>query len=212
MIVVSILLAFAIDASWDARSAARDEAALLDAIRADMTTNLEALDRYLGVMEALSQRIDNFLAATPAALGDLEPETAAPLVRAFIVSGTFTPLDGALRTSDLSAIGNLELRTDLGAWLRLVEDAAEDLPILETGAREVAIRSGVAGGPRAMRGQAVFPEVGTANEVLSQLRREVEFIDVLLVHDSKRRRNYDKLVGVRDATKVVLDRLAAYQP
>jgi hypothetical protein len=173
---------------------------------------LEALDRYVGAMELFAERTQRFLEATPEALAQLEPDTAAAFLRGFIDSGTFTPSDGALRTSDLSLISDQELRTKLGSWLRSAENAAEDLPILESGAREVALRSGVAGAPRALRGAALFPEVGTTPSVLAQLRREPEFIDALLIHDTKRRWNLNKLAEHREATRSVLERLGVRQP
>jgi hypothetical protein len=213
VIVLSILLAFAIDAGWDARSAARDEAALRNAIRADMATTLEALDGYAGAMELLSERTERFLEATPEALAQFEPDTAAVFLRGFVAaSGTFTPSNGALRTSDLSLMGDQELRARLGSWLLAAEDAAEDLPTLESGAREVALRSGVVGAPRAVRDAALFPEVGTTPSVLAQLRGEPEFIDALLIHDGKRRRNLNKLATLRRVTLSVLERLSAHLP
>ena len=212
VIVLSILLAFAIDASWDARNAAKDEAALVEAIRADMTTNVETLEGYLSFMELRSAHIARFLEATPVALSQLDSDTAVAILRTFLASGVYTPSDGAIRSSELSLIRDPGLRTELGSWLLSAENAAEDLPILESGAREVALRSGVAGAPRAVRGTALFPEVGTAMSVLAQLRGEPEFIDALLIQDSKRLRNVDKLVTLREATRAVLERLAAYRP
>lgn len=212
VIVLSILLAFAIDAGWEARSTARDEAALLDAIRSDMTNTLERLDVWVGFMELVSERTERFVETTPGALAQLDPDTAAAFLRGFLASGTFTPSDGALRTSDLSLIGDHELRTELGSWLLLAENVTEDLPILESGAREVALRSGVAGAPRAIMGIALFPEVGTPPSVLAQLREEPEFIDALLIHHRKRRQNLKKLAGLREVTVSVLERFGAHQP
>lgn len=211
VIVLSILLAFGIDATWDARNAAADEAALLEAIRADMVTNREALDRFIGVMDVRFDRTARFIESTPDALAELEPDSAVAFLRTFLSSGFYTPSDGALRSSTLSTLGDLELRTELGSWLRFAENVSEDQPILETGAREVATKSGVAGAPRVLRGPAFFPQLGTAASVLAQLRREPEFIDSFLIQDTKLRRNADKLRLLRGSTTAVLDLIAEIQ-
>ena len=211
VIVISILLAFGIDASWDARKADADEAALVEAIRAGMLTNLEALDRYIAGVELRRDYRERFFETTADDLGQLEPDSAAVFLRIFSASGFFTPSDGALRTSSLSTITDLPLRNELGSWLRFSEDVTEDQQILESGARDVATKSGLAGAPRALRGGALFPEVGTTASVLAQLRREPEFIDALLIHDIKLRRNGDKLRLLRESTSAVLSRIAESQ-
>ena len=148
VIVGSILLAFAVDAVWDARGEARDEAAVLEAIRSDMRSNLQRIDSHFVRREQVSARLDLFLESTPTALAALSPDSAVSLLGGLTASGPFTPSGGALRTSNLSLLDDVELRSLLGAWQSMAEGVVEDAPFLTSGALEIERLSGLAGGPR----------------------------------------------------------------
>ena len=56
VIVGSILLAFAIDAGWDAHRQRADEQAVLASLEAEFVSNLETLERIIGRHEGFADR------------------------------------------------------------------------------------------------------------------------------------------------------------
>ena len=82
VIVGSILLAFGIEAWWDARGEAREEALVLQAIRSEMEATLERIDAHRARRAVVSEALVTFLESSPAALAVLDPDSAASFLRA----------------------------------------------------------------------------------------------------------------------------------
>jgi hypothetical protein len=84
VIVVSILLAFWIDAWWDNRQARMTEMTVLESIREEVEENRLELDRLLGLNGTQLERIDGFLGLTPDELRSLPQDSVAPWISAIV--------------------------------------------------------------------------------------------------------------------------------
>lgn len=130
-IVLSILLAFAIDAAWDARTERLQRDALLDGLRQEFTVNLGALD----VMVARFQQEDSLLLHFFGAPPPVSEEEAEAAVRRFTLAilwaDDFDPSMASLEMILGGDTQDLLFRTDLGAllwtWKRQFEDTQDDV-------------------------------------------------------------------------------------
>ncbi len=129
-VVLSILLAFAVDAWWDERNERVREAGLL----ADLLSDFQAsrpllLQRLEGTQK---QTRDNLLMRDLVApTGDSGlVEVPDPLVLAVIGASTYEPvanaLEAALASGDIELIQSDEIRGELANWRRILVDTSED--------------------------------------------------------------------------------------
>lgn len=132
LIVVSILLAFAIDAAWDGREEGRRGGELIAALHADFTRNQELLASARAAHESYRQAAQDFLAlATP---GSPRPGAAIPdatligLVSWYTYDPALGSLHSAIASGQLALIRDADLRVALAGWI----DSVEDLNELET--------------------------------------------------------------------------------
>lgn len=120
-IVVSILLAFSIDAWWDERQARDEELVVLTALRDEFEAKRELLDYERLYHQAIldSTRELQRLAALPAE--DRERQAVDKLIAKVIWFGDESDwdtavLDGLISSGDISLISNRELRRRLSSW------------------------------------------------------------------------------------------------
>jgi hypothetical protein len=113
-VVTSILLAFAIDAWWDANQLREAEAAAMEALRVELVQNREALQRSITLNEGSRVSASLFLAASPAQLRQTDfrqrGTTAHDAAASLWNLSTFDPDVGAL----MRFLDRNELTTDLG--------------------------------------------------------------------------------------------------
>jgi len=211
VIVGSILLAFAIDAGWDARGDAKDEAVVLAALRSEMESTVERIDDRLERRARYSETLTAFLESSPSALADLPPDSARDLMRSLVSFSAFTVSADRVQSANVASLDDVELRVRLGEWIAAADNVAEDAPVLIARGLELADLSGLAGGPRAMS-QFDFPEVPGPNIGLSRLRQEGRFVDALLVFNGMEQNNLRKIRVLRRYSLAVLDRLQPEQP
>lgn len=130
-IILSILLAFSIDAGWDAFKERNQEEAFLVALRSDFvetrTRVKESTDRHMRYIDAARQLLGFHGGDTP----DIEPEALEQLLTDVFFSFTTLYLpsgsrDALFASGDIEIIKNEELRAMLAAWPSVVADAAED--------------------------------------------------------------------------------------
>lgn len=203
LIVVSILLAFAIDAAWEGHLERRAEQTVLDAVRSDMKANLESIDYYLGTFESAHVSTVLFMERSPQALRDLPLDSAQNLLFGVLASGAFTGFDGSLMSSNLAMLRDIELRTELGAWLGLYRDVTEDQPFLVG----YALRVMELVGPAVSGDPAFMANAEAANLTLQRLRQDQSFLSVLAVFDVVRGVSSNKLRELRASTEEVLARV-----
>ena len=140
VIVISILLAFAIDAWWEERGERQAEIVLLERLRAD----------YIEIQSALRLVEDEHREASDAciflmdmAVGEALPATAdvdRMVAVVFLASRTFNPGSGAVasfQSSDAARLVRNQLLADkLLAWSGLVEELQEEEASLQKGVTE----------------------------------------------------------------------------
>jgi hypothetical protein len=129
-VVVSILLAFAIDAWWDERKERDDEREVLLALRAEFEANrldaISAIDHH----EDAVRRIREFRSMSPASIEALTLDEKRILVARFASPRTFDPQRGSVRAligaGRLGILRDPGLRDALMTFMTIVEDADED--------------------------------------------------------------------------------------
>lgn len=129
-VVVSILLAFAIDAWWDERKERDDERDVLLALKAEFEANqLEAIS-VIDHHEDSVRRIREFRTMSPAAIEALTLNEQRRLVAKFASPRTFDPQRGSVRAligaGKLGILRDPGLRDALMTFMTIVEDADED--------------------------------------------------------------------------------------
>lgn len=218
VIVCSILLAFAIEAAWNSRNESIREKQLLTFIYADMASNVLELEHTIEYNQEQSTGLNNFMKASPETLSQLTDSTSvsefmqvsiSPMASLYSAS-VFTPYQGSLVESNLSEIGNVELRNELGAWLGLsyevVLTTSRNLEGSEA-LRSIAAKHGTA--LLEAQGLGVLSDVlseepYSLGETLSALRADEGFISSLLLYHNQRQRTYIRLEPLRESTERVM--------
>jgi hypothetical protein len=128
VVVLSILLAFGIDASWDARRDRIEAGAVLADLGREMSENLELLEFVIGIREARSAAALQLLAGAGSFSGDESLREALAVV--FLDYSSVNLRTGAyslfLAGGSTEQIQSQELRSLLASWPGLVEENTED--------------------------------------------------------------------------------------
>lgn len=126
-IIVSILLAFGIQAWWEEKQERAKETELLSRLHAEFTTNLARIDERTFYLMVL-QRGEEFYAQIKNALnaGEETVNTSGSTLRWFLNAPTYeadTPiLDGLLRGGQLEIIDDRNVQSVLATWERELRD------------------------------------------------------------------------------------------
>ncbi len=126
-IVISILLAFAIDAWWDGRLERGTERRLIANLQADFAKTLADLERVIAVNERSRDAARTLLANTGPGPADMPAARFDSLLALLYVDATFDPSNGTLlsllSSEGLGAISSPDLRTLLSSWAQEAENA-----------------------------------------------------------------------------------------
>ena len=214
VIIASILVAFAIDATWDARQERQHEEQILAAVLEDMRANLGELERVEQALADSELVVEYFLGASPAALAAVSTDSATTAISVLLTGvATFGAYDGSLSGSNLSFVSDLALRNDLGAWLGQAADVLEDGPYLREGVDRLTRNPSAGTALRAIfdvgPDDRVGPELG---EALAGLRADTDFVDEVLRQTVTRGINAGKLERLRETTERILARLEETVP
>jgi hypothetical protein len=130
-IIVSILIAFGIDAWWDARQDREREVTLLASLRSEFAYNLDELDRLASWHARTSEYANRLLHLSRADSLDPNPLAMDSLILlALVQPGSYNPRQGAVTalvaSGDLRLIRDAGLREGIGAWSGTLEDLRED--------------------------------------------------------------------------------------
>lgn len=130
VIVVSILLAFVIDAWWDDHKDARREVVLLEGLLADFQSSRAGLEERLALARKMSLANDELLARLGGRSGGTVVNLPDSLVIAVLGGPTYEPntntLDSAIATGEIELLESGELRGALANWRRTLADTTED--------------------------------------------------------------------------------------
>jgi hypothetical protein len=163
-VVASILVAFALDAWWDARTGRADLRLELDGVARELADNRDALDERLVGHVAKARAIEEVLDRISQRSGSSSIELPDSLIYLVAVTSPTTDpsagaLDGLISSGRISLIGDLELRRFLASFRTRIDDLRED----ELGARAVAhqgVFSEMAGSAAAEAGARVAVTLG----------------------------------------------------
>lgn len=129
VILVSILLAFSIDAWWDSRIEQHREREQLVSMLAEFKADLTGLDSVLTSIQGHAQNIDALIALLKAA-DDETVQVPGPLLGSAITWRTSdvstSALDALMASGDLNLLRNTELRTNLAGFPAFLSDVRED--------------------------------------------------------------------------------------
>ncbi len=129
-IVVSILLAFAIDAWWARQAEDEQRRALVESLHADFTASQAHVAQWRAGNERIHAALTRFrdrLVATPPGAVLVVPED---WLLAAVSTPTYSPTDATLQAAissgQLDLIRDHELRALFALWRQQVDDTAED--------------------------------------------------------------------------------------
>ena len=150
-IILSILIAFGIDAGWDEWQERQEESDILTALRSEYESNLvlvqEVIDLHAGHMEDL----EIVSGLTPADYDTMSVNTASRLVLALANPWTFNPELGTTETlfgsGRIALVRDSELGEMLTTFVNFVEDAEEDADFIRDGSEYVWRQQYRHGGP-----------------------------------------------------------------
>lgn len=130
-VVLSILLAFAIDAAWDQRKERQQERAILTSLAADFEDTRGLLAAGITSHEKFRDSAVKLLGILDENATGADPEAIDGLINdVFVNAKTVEVLNGSLSalfaSGNLDLIENEELRSLLAAWPSLVDNATED--------------------------------------------------------------------------------------
>ena len=211
-IVLSILVAFAIDAGWENMREREEEQEILAGIQRDMLENRAELDTLIRGLEDSHTAFARIMDATPGELGALSDSAAAALLTPIVIVGTFNPYQGAI-TSALSAgklhlLRDVHLREELGAWLGRVGDSAEEGPLVFAAADRIQDAMARHGALVAFAGAIGFLQLDPRPSLsagLTALRTDEEFINAALKRAIIATIYMRELIELRDHTVTILD-------
>jgi hypothetical protein len=188
-IVVSILLAFAIDAWWTEKKESDVEYVALQALRSDFVSSREQMVVVLQSLEYARKDFARFQSAAPAELVDINPDAIRQIISGLIRNHTFDPvtatLDALANDGRLGLISDAQLLKRLSRW-RSELDNIEDISF-ELRTESVLVRRAMEkhGGPflRWRRGPDNFEVLRRADgETLANLRRDADFMGTARSH------------------------------
>jgi len=188
-IVISILLAFAIDAWWAEKKERDVEHRTLQALRSDFIASNEELDRLLRGLADVRTNFARFQSATPAELTKIDPDAVRPIVISLVTPASFEPVtathDALTNDGRLGLISNPELLTHLSNWQRALDDLEANSIDLHAESVRVLRSMEVHGGPfirwrRSLDDLEVLQRPD--GEILAVLRQDADFMGKARMH------------------------------
>jgi len=166
VIVVSILLAFALDALWDETKRGREAQIALTSLKDEFEANLAACEEVEQHYHAMAKQFAEVLTMSDErvrALGDAEATVA---YNSFCAPRTFDAMLGTtnsvISTGTFSILQDAELRKALDTFLNFVEDSREDVGNLLHYMRLIGEYEVAFGGPWGGAAAPVGPDGGGA--------------------------------------------------
>jgi len=190
VIVVSILLAFSIDAWWDSVQDRAEEREILSLLRAEFEANQKVLARTAGIHRLNLGAMREIISASETDISTHD-ESLDSLFRQAAGTPHYNPATGALAATISSGridlVRNIELRNRLAGWNSVVSDlildeqTRRDFVIHEI--RPTLAEFGIAGVNSATNGaEADFGDALRSRKVLALLRTEIANVAHLLTH------------------------------
>lgn len=133
-VVISILLAFAIDAAWDSRTDRLAEAAAMDGIREELEANLIEMDRLMSEYQQADTRLREFFTAAVPESEEEANKAVRLLVGGLLVGDLLDPSTGTLEmllnSGNFGLLSKPEFRASLWIWKTQLEDLEDETAIV----------------------------------------------------------------------------------
>ena len=151
VIVLSILLAFGIDALWAQHQERLEEREILASLRSDFVANLDSVTRVIEAHQAFRDRVTTLIELSPEEIRTLSQTRISELMLATANPWTFDAVRGTTDTlvngGKLGILSDPDLRDSLLTFLNRVADSGEDIAYLIQGAQDVWAAEIKHGGP-----------------------------------------------------------------
>jgi hypothetical protein len=218
-IVVSILLAFAIDAWWAEKKERDVEHEALQALRSDF---IASRDNLAGLLQYLAETRTNFArfqSATPSELAEISPDEIRGIVTSLTIPDTFDPvtatLDALTTDGRLGLISEPQLLRHLSNWQRALDDIEANSLDLRAAAIRVRRAMELHGGPfirwrRSLDDLEVLQRAD--GEALIAMRQDADFMGKARSHQyalSGYLFELRRLAEILDSTSALLDEITA---
>lgn len=129
-IVLSILLAFAIDAWWDERQERAEEREILESLYVEFEANRDEAASVISIHEVAVQSVATLMELRQEEILVLSAEEVEQQMRFFANPRTFDAVRGSVdaltSSGKLGILRDRELREALTTFVNIIEDAAED--------------------------------------------------------------------------------------
>jgi len=192
VIVVSILLAFGIDAMWDEYKERLGEQEILAALKTEFEASMNELNGVLEFHLNARDSMDELFSSSDDEIRKLDQQKRSQFVMDMCNPWSFYPVIGTtnalIGAGELDILEERQLREALTAFLTLVEDSIEDIEYVGHDAERVWVAEIDVGGPWTDRST----EIGLAGEVV----KAPVFIPKPTTEDVLRIRNDPKLKGL----------------
>lgn len=150
-IVLSILLAFAIDAGWDEIQERRAEQEILAGLQTDFVSNQMQLSSVVAAHRRRAANYSWFRSSSPDEIRRISPDSANSIYTELWGPRTFDParssIDALIGAGRFGVIQDRELRNRLTGFLNLADDLAEESMRMQSGSEAVLEGTIPHGGP-----------------------------------------------------------------
>jgi hypothetical protein len=213
-VVMSILLAFSIDAWWTEKKENEVEHVALLALRDDFMASREQLANVLRSLEDARTNYAQFRSATTAELTENDLDTNQNILTALVKNHTFDPVsatfDALANDGRLALISDTRLLAQLSNWQRSL-DNIEDISF-ELRAESVRVRRAMErhGGPFARwRQRTDNPDVlqRIDGETMASMRRDANFMGTSMSHQYALHIYLTSLYGLAETLDSILTSL-----
>jgi hypothetical protein len=130
VIVVSILLAFAVDAAWDRHLQRQQFEEDLEQVREQLVVDLDGLNGAIEDSESALERLDMFMGLSPSALAALEPDSIEYALNGLRLRGIYDQsglsVEAFVRDGRVSLVDDPLARVLIRIWSSLEEELSED--------------------------------------------------------------------------------------
>ena len=207
-IVVSILLAFAIDAWWNEQQERAEEREVLESLYAEFEANREEAAAVISFHDREIQSIETLMELTQDEILALPAETVEVMVSSFAMARTFDAVRGSIdalySAGKLGILRDRELREALTTFVNIVDDAVEDANYL--GQSSITVWNEIVrnGGPwRTKFGDVTAEECAVPlPPAICYINDALDFLPVATPQDLLRLRNNALLMGYVYQNKV----------
>jgi hypothetical protein len=151
VIVLSILLAFGIDALWDQYKERLEEEEILAALESEFAANLRSVNRIIEAYGVFADHVATLIRLSPGEIRALSQTEVSEIMLSTANPWTFDAVRGTTDTlvygGRLSVLSDPRLRKSLVTFLNRLSDSGEDVTYIMQGAQDVWAAEVKHGGP-----------------------------------------------------------------